>query len=79
MTATLVVFALLLAVLAYLFLGGRGTPGGLTPGRRPGVEDPGIDRAELEAAERDVQDAASEDEVRDWGPGAGRPRPPERL
>ena len=39
----------------------------------------GIDRAELEAAERDVQDAASDDEVRDWGPGAGKPRPPERL
>ena len=78
MTATLVVFAVLLAVLAWLFVGGR-SPGGLTPGRRPGVEDAGIDRAELEAAERDVQDAASEDEVRDWGPGAGTPRPPERL
>jgi hypothetical protein len=39
----------------------------------------GIDRAELEAAERDVQEAAREDEVRDWGPGAGKPRPPERL
>ena len=79
MTATLVVFAVLLAVLAWLFLGGRSTPGGqapggLTPGRRPGV-----DRAELEAAERDVQDATSEDEVRDWGPGTGKPRPPERL
>ena len=79
MTATLVVFAALLAVLAWLFLGGRSTPGGLTPGRRPGVEDPGIDRAELEAAERDVQEAASEDEVREWGPGAGKPRPPDRL
>jgi len=74
MTATLVVFAALLVVLAWLFLGGRAAPGGLTPGRRPGV-----DRAELEAAERDVQDAAREDEVRDWGPGAGSPRPPERL
>ena len=60
MTATLVIFALLLGVLAWLILGGRSTPSGLTPGRRPGV-----DRAELEAAERDVQDAASEDEVRD--------------
>ena len=74
MTATLVVFALLLAVLAWLFLGGRGTPGDRTPGPRPGVQS-----AELEAAERDVRDAASEDEVRDWGPGAGKPRPPERL
>ncbi len=79
MTATLVAFALLLAVLAWLFFGGRSTPGGLTPGRRPGDDRPGIDRAELEAAERDVQEAAGEDEVRDWGPGAGKPRPPERL
>ena len=73
MTATLIVFAVLLAVLAWLFVGGR-SPGGLTPGRRPGV-----DRAELEAAEREVQEARDEDEVRDWGPGAGKPRPPERL
>ena len=74
MTATLVVFALLLAVLAWLFLGGRSTAGGRTPGPGPGVQN-----AELEAAERDVQDASNEDEVRDWGPGAGKPRPPERL
>ena len=77
MTATLVVFAVLLAVLAWLFVGGR------SPGPRPGVDraglEAGIDRAGLEAAERDVQDAASEDEVRDWGPGTGKPRPPERL
>jgi len=79
MTATLIVFALLLAVLAWLFLGGRSTPDELTPGGRPGVDDSVIDRAELEAAERDVQDAASDDAVRDWGPGAGKPRPPERL
>jgi len=46
---------------------------------RPGAERDGVDRAELEEAERDVQEAASEDEVRDWGPGASRPRPPERL
>jgi hypothetical protein len=80
MTATLIVFGVLLAVLAWLFLGGRSTPGGLTPGRRPGADsEAGIDRAELEAAERDVQVAPSEDEVREWGPGAGKPRPPERL
>ena len=75
MTATLVVFVLLLAVLAWLFVGARGTPGPSAGG----ASRPGVDRAELEAAERDVQDAAGEDEVRDWGPGAGRPRPPERL
>jgi hypothetical protein len=77
MTATLVVFAVLLVVLAWLFVGGR------SPGPRPGVDraerEAGIDRNELDAAERDVQDAPNEDEVRDWGPGAGKPRPPERL
>lgn len=73
MTATLVVFALLLGLLAWLFMGGRGAAE-VTSGTRPGV-----DRAELEAAERDVRESASEDEVRDWGPGAGKPRPPERL
>jgi hypothetical protein len=83
MTATLVVFTLLLAVLAWLFLGSRGATNEPPMGRRHGVDradsEAGIDRAELEAAERDVRDAASEDEVKDWGPGAGQPRPPERL
>lgn len=44
-----------------------------------------IDREELEAAEREVRDldpnARPEDGFLgdDWGPGASRPRPPERL
>lgn len=48
-------------------------------------EDDGIDREELEAAEREVRDldanARPEDGFLgdDWGPGASRPRPPERL
>lgn len=47
--------------------------------------DDGIDREELEAAEREVRDldpnARPEDGFPgdDWGPGASRPRPPERL
>jgi hypothetical protein len=47
--------------------------------------EPGIDREELEAAEREVQEletGALQDEDRpgdDWGPGTGRPRPPTRL
>ena len=47
--------------------------------------DDGIDREELEAAEREVRDldpsARREDGFLgdDWGPGASRPRPPERL
>ena len=49
------------------------------------TDDDGIDREELEAAERDVReldpDARPEDGFLgdDWGPGASRPRPPERL
>jgi len=56
--------------------------------RHPGprlVGEDGIDREELEAAEREVQELESgrmpEDgfEGDDWGPGAARPRPPVRL
>lgn len=49
------------------------------------TDDDGIDREELEAAEREVRDldpdARPEDGFPgdDWGPGASRPRPPERL
>jgi hypothetical protein len=61
----------------------------LVRGRRyPGPRlhgEAGIDRDELEAAEREVQEletGALQDEDRpgdDWGPGTGRPRPPTRL
>jgi hypothetical protein len=30
------------------------------------------ENAELDAAERDVQEAADEESVRDWGPGSGQ-------
>jgi hypothetical protein len=49
------------------------------------IDDDGIDREELEAAEREVRDldpSARPDDGflgDDWGPGASRPRPPERL
>lgn len=49
------------------------------------IDDDGINREELEAAEREVRDlgpSARPDEGflgDDWGPGASRPRPPERL
>lgn len=55
------------------------------PGPRLHSEDEGIDREELEQAEREVRDLGThqrpEDDFLgdDWGPGAGRPRPPERL
>ena len=52
----------------------------------PRLEDEeGIDREELEAAEREVREldpsTRPEDGFHgdDWGPGASRPRPPERL
>jgi len=49
------------------------------------IGDEEIDREELEAAEREVREldaSARPDEGflgDDWGPGAGRPRPPTRL
>ena len=54
------------------------------PGPRLEDED-AVDREELEAAEREVRDldpnARADDGFLgdDWGPGASRPRPPERL
>ena len=54
------------------------------PGPRLSDRD-GIDREELEAAEREVRelDPSARPETGflgdDWGPGATRPRPPERL
>ncbi len=55
--------------------------------RHPGprLADDEIDREELEAAEREVRDLdpnarpADGFPGDDWGPGASRPRPPERL
>jgi beta-lactam-binding protein with PASTA domain len=32
---------------------------------------PDVDNAELEEAEREVQEAPDEESVRDWGPGTG--------
>jgi hypothetical protein len=49
------------------------------------TDDDGIDREELEAAEREVRDLDPSAKPEngflgdDWGPGASRPRPPERL
>ena len=51
----------------------------------PRLADDEIDREELEAAEQEVRDLdpsqrAAEGFIGDdWGPGASRPRPPERL
>jgi hypothetical protein len=53
--------------------------------RGPRLHGDEIDREELEQAEREVRDLGSHHRPEeglpgdDWGPGAGRPRPPERL
>jgi hypothetical protein len=71
-----VALLLVLALLGWLILGGRGATHEPTLHRRV-RED--IDYTELEQAERDVQEAEDEDSVRDWGPGSGKPRPPHLL
>jgi hypothetical protein len=76
MIPALVLTAALLVGLAWLLLGGRGDSHEPTA-HRP--VDESIDYTELEQAERDVRDADDEDSVRDWGPGAGKPRPPHLL
>lgn len=76
MLAYIVIFGLLLLALAWFFLGGRGGSHEPTAHRTVGDD---VDRTELERAEREVQDAADADSVQDWGPGAGRPRPPDLL
>ena len=54
------------------------------PGPRLHAEER-IDREELEQAEREVRELGAHQGPEDgflgddWGPGAGRPRPPERL
>jgi hypothetical protein len=54
------------------------------PGPRLHGEE-GIDRDELEQAEKEVRDLGTQQRPDDgwlgddWGPGASRPRPPERL
>jgi len=73
--AFLVAVVLLLA-LGWFLLSGRDRAHEPTLHRRVNEE---IDYGELERAERDVQDAEDEDSVRDWGPGATKPRPPHLL
>jgi len=69
-TASLIIVGLLAIALLWLLLGGRGDAPEPTARRRA---DDAIDHAELEQAERDVQEAPDEESVRDWGPGASKP------
>lgn len=72
----LVVVAVLFGALGWFLFSGRGRTHEPTVHRRVNEE---IDYSELERAERDVQEAEDEDSVRDWGPGATKPRPPHLL
>jgi beta-lactam-binding protein with PASTA domain len=63
---TIAVIAALLLALAWFFWPGKSTAGVARKAR------PEVDESELEQAEREVQDAANEETVRDWGPGAGQ-------
>jgi beta-lactam-binding protein with PASTA domain len=63
--AVIAIIAVLLIVLAWFLWPTKD----VTPPRR---ERPDVDAAELEAAERDVQEAADDESVRDWGPGSGQ-------
>ncbi len=76
MIALVAGIAVLLTLLGWFLLSGRGATPEPTAHRRV---DESIDYTELEQAEREVRDADDEDGVRDWGPGAGRPRPPHLL
>ena len=76
MAYVLIAVAVLLLSLAWFLFSGRDDAPEPTTHRMVNEE---IDHTELEQAERDVRDADDEDSVRDWGPGTGRPRPPERL
>ena len=69
MVGVIAALAALLVLLAWFFWpSGDAHASGRTQGPRPGV-----DEAELEQAERDVQEAPDEETVRDWGPGVQKP------
>ena len=57
---TIAVVAVLLGLLAWFFW----------PSKTLHARD--VENPELEAAERDVQEAPDEENVRDWGPGTGQ-------
>lgn len=63
--AVIGVIAVLVIGLAWFLWPSKDSP----PARR---ERPDVDEEELEAAERDVQEAPDQENVRDWGPGSGQ-------
>jgi hypothetical protein len=79
MGTLLIALAALAALVIWLVKRDRSYPGPRLHG------DESIDREELEQAEREVRELESHHRPEegflgdDWGPGARRPRPPERL
>ena len=71
MVATLAAIGALLLALAWFFWP-RAAEGDREPTRR-GARGGDVDRRELEAAEREVQEAPDAEQVRDWGPGVQKP------
>ena len=76
---TLLIAAVALVALVFWLRRDRSYPG-------PRLhDDAGIDREELEQAEREVRELETHQRPDegflgdDWGPGVGKPRPPERL
>ena len=59
-------------ILGWFLFSGRDDAPEPTLGRRA---DDDVDHATLDAAEREVRDAPSEETVRDWGPGVGKAPP----
>jgi beta-lactam-binding protein with PASTA domain len=66
MVGVIAALAALLALLAWFFWPSADVR---PPVRRTDVDD----EAELEQAEREVQEAPDEETVRDWGPGVQKP------
>ena len=64
-----VALAAVLALLAWFVWPSKDAGSSRSAASRAGVED----EAELEQAEREVQEAPDEETVRDWGPGASKP------
>ena len=63
---TIVVIAVLLLALAWFFWPSKAAAGVVRKERAD------VDEIELERAEREVQEAANDETVRDWGPGTGQ-------
>ncbi len=68
MAGVIAALAALLALLAWFFW-----PSDAPTDRQPPAPRAGVDEAELEQAEREVQEAPDEHTVRDWGPGVQKP------